>query len=41
MRWEKLFSREIIRRGRPYYDEGKVKGLKHRGANKNLCHGRL
>ena len=39
MRWENLFSREIIRRGRQYYDE--VKGLKHRGANKNLCHGRL
>lgn len=31
MRWENLFSREIIKRGRQYYDEGKVKGLKHRG----------
>ena len=32
MRWDYLFTREILKRGRQYFESGKVKGLTHRGA---------
>ena len=31
MRWDYLFTREILKRGRQYFESGKVKGLTHRG----------
>ena len=32
MYWDYLFSRIILNRGRQYFEDGKVKGLTHRGA---------
>lgn len=31
MYWDYLFSRIILNRGRQYFEDGKVKGLTHRG----------